>query len=168
MNTSTPSTSLSDRSFNTEPNNDAAMMLAHTLPRHHYETPARFNSEDDAAAVQPTEPVEQIVFTHDELTKYDGTDDSKPILVAIKGTVFDVSRNTAYRPGGAYHVYAGKDPSRALALSSRDPEDCVPEWYDLEYKYRTVLDEWHTYFQKRYKVVGSVKSGVFALEVPPS
>lgn len=35
--------------------------------------------------------------------KLTGTDDSKPILVAIKGTVFDVSRNVAYRPGGAYH-----------------------------------------------------------------
>lgn len=32
-----------------------------------------------------------------------GTDPAKPILVAIKGTVFDVSRNEAYAPNGTYH-----------------------------------------------------------------
>lgn len=32
-----------------------------------------------------------------------GTDPSKPILVAIKGTVFDVSGNDAYGPNGQYH-----------------------------------------------------------------
>ncbi|KAK6387517.1 hypothetical protein LTS17_000786 [Exophiala oligosperma] len=150
------------------------MMLMHTSPRHHYhDAPKHFNPDDnnnnnndDDTAVQLTSsPVEEVVsFTYEELNKYDGTyDDSKPILVAIKGTVFDVSRNVAYRPGGAYHVYAGKDPSRALALSSRNPEDCVPQWFDLEYKYKTVLDEWYAYFQKRYDVVGTVKSELFRL-----
>lgn len=55
-------------------------------------------------------------------------------------------------------VFAGKDPSRALALSSLKPEDCVPEWEDLEDKYKTVLDEWHSFFSKRYNVVGKVSA----------
>merc|ERR1711939_730938 len=82
---------------------------------------------------------------------------SKPILIAIKGTVFDVSRNRAYQPEGPYCVYAGKDPSRALALSSLKPEDCVPEWYDLEDVYKTVLSEWHAFLSKRYNIVGKVR-----------
>jgi membrane-associated progesterone receptor component len=53
-------------------------------------------------------------------------------------------------------VFAGKDPSRALATSSLKPEDCVAEWQDLEDKYKTVLTEWVTFFSKRYNVVGKV------------
>ncbi|KAJ4606355.1 hypothetical protein HRR85_007718 [Exophiala dermatitidis] len=53
-------------------------------------------------------------------------------------------------------VFAGKDPSRALALSSLKPEDCVPDWDDLDDKYKTVLDEWYTFFSKRYNIVGKV------------
>jgi hypothetical protein len=32
-----------------------------------------------------------------------GTDPSRPTLVAIKGIVFDVSKNPAYGPNGQYH-----------------------------------------------------------------
>ena len=85
-----------------------------------------------------------------------GTKDDKPTLVAIKGTVFDVSKNKAYAPGGSYHVFAGKDPSRALALSSLKPEECVPEWHDLEDSSKTVLEEWFSFFSKRYNIVGQV------------
>ena len=53
-------------------------------------------------------------------------------------------------------VFAGKDPSRALAQSSLKTEDCVPQWYDLEDKHKTVLSEWYTFFSKRYSIVGKV------------
>ncbi|KAJ5214552.1 Cytochrome b5 [Penicillium cf. viridicatum] len=86
-----------------------------------------------------------------------GTDPSRPTLVAIKGVVFDVSRNSAYGASGSYRVFAGKDASRALASSSLKPEDCVPEWYDLPDKEKTVLDEWYTFFSKRYNIVGKVE-----------
>ncbi|EHY55767.1 uncharacterized protein HMPREF1120_03891 [Exophiala dermatitidis NIH/UT8656] len=92
----------------------------------------------------------------EELAQCDGTNPDKPTLVAIKGTVFDVSKNPAYSEKGQYHVFAGKDPSRALALSSLKPEDCVPDWDDLDDKYKTVLDEWYTFFSKRYNIVGKV------------
>lgn len=32
-----------------------------------------------------------------------GSSPDKPIYVAIKGVVFDVSKNKAYQPGGSYH-----------------------------------------------------------------
>lgn len=54
-------------------------------------------------------------------------------------------------------VFAGKDPSRALATSSLKEEDCVPEWSDLEDKSKTVLGEWFTFFSKRYNIVGKVE-----------
>lgn len=54
-------------------------------------------------------------------------------------------------------VFAGKDASRALACSSLKPENCVPEWYDLEEKEKTTLNEWFTFFSKRYNIVGKVE-----------
>ena len=53
-------------------------------------------------------------------------------------------------------VFAGKDPSRALAMSSLKPEDCTPDWVDLDDSQKTVLSEWYTFFSKRYNIVGKV------------
>ncbi|CRG85480.1 hypothetical protein PISL3812_02535 [Talaromyces islandicus] len=103
------------------------------------------------------DPPKDDPITPEELSKCDGTDPNRPTLVAIKGTVFDVSKNAAYAPSGQYHVFAGKDPSRALASSSLKVEDCRPDWYDLEDKEKTVLDEWFLFFSKRYNVVGKVQ-----------
>lgn len=50
-----------------------------------------------------------------ELSRYDGTDPDKPVYVAIKGKVFDVSsKREMYGAGGSYHVFAGKDASKGL------------------------------------------------------
>ncbi|RHZ48552.1 putative progesterone binding protein [Aspergillus thermomutatus] len=103
------------------------------------------------------DPPKDDPITVEELSKCDGTDPSRPTLVAIKGIVFDVSKNPAYGTSGQYHVFAGKDPSRALACSSLKPEDCRPDWYDLDDKEKTVLSEWFTFFSKRYNIVGKVK-----------
>ncbi|KAJ9607588.1 hypothetical protein H2200_007666 [Cladophialophora chaetospira] len=97
-------------------------------------------------------------ITLEELAQNDGTNPDGKTWVAIKGTVFDVSKNNAYKEKGQYHVFAGKDPSRGLAMSSLKPEDCVPEWSDLDDKYKTVLDEWYTFFSKRYNIVGKVST----------
>ena len=108
-------------------------------------------------------------FTLEELKAFDGSDASKPVYVAIKGTssssylplssyphshvpdrpgtVFDVSRKRdTYGPGGSYAVFAGKDGSRGLGLSSLKPEDAVPDWSTLEEKDRKTLDDWHAFF----------------------
>ncbi|PLB33330.1 cytochrome b5 [Aspergillus taichungensis] len=119
----------------------------------HVEEPKRFSPKEP---VQLNPPKDDPI-TKEELAKCDGTDSNRPTLVAIKGIVFDVTRNAAYSPTGQYHVFAGKDPSRALASSSLKPEDCVPDWYDLEDKEKTVLDEWFTFFSKRYNIVGKVQ-----------
>jgi len=55
-----------------------------------------------------------------------------------------------------YLVFTGKDSSRALAKSSLKVEDCRPEWEDLDDKEKQVLDDWYTFFSKRYNIVGRV------------
>lgn len=34
----------------------------------------------------------------------------------------------------------------------------MPEWDDLDDKYKTVLDEWYAFFSKRYNIVGQVSA----------
>ncbi|KAF8476129.1 cytochrome b5-like heme/steroid binding domain-containing protein [Kalaharituber pfeilii] len=93
----------------------------------------------------------------EELAKANGATPETPIYVAIKGTVFDVSGNrSSYGPGGAYHVFAGKEASRALAKSSVKPEDVRPEWQDLGDKEKGVLEDWYKFFSQRYNIIGKV------------
>lgn len=96
-------------------------------------------------------------YTLAELAQYDGNDASRPILLSIKGTVFDVSpKRDTYGPGGGYSVFAGKDGSRGLGMSSLKPEDAVPDWSTLPPDERKVLEDWHAYFKKRYNIVGRI------------
>ena len=54
-------------------------------------------------------------------------------------------------------VFAGKDASRALAQSSLKPEDCTPIWDDLSDEHKKVLNDWFTFFSKRYNIKGKVE-----------
>ncbi|TGO21946.1 hypothetical protein BPAE_0192g00140 [Botrytis paeoniae] len=92
----------------------------------------------------------------EELAKCNGSDSDK-CYVAIKGKVYDVTGNKAYLPGGAYNVFAGHDASRALAKTSTKADDVSSEWFDLDDKEKGVLDDWNTFFSKRYNVVGLVE-----------
>ncbi|KAK4156253.1 cytochrome b5-like heme/steroid binding domain-containing protein [Chaetomidium leptoderma] len=92
----------------------------------------------------------------EDLAKAGGEDGGK-CYVAIKGIVYDVTGNKAYQPGGAYHVFAGKDASRALGKTSTKPEDVSSEWQDLPDKEKSTLNDWVTFFSKRYNVVGRVE-----------
>ena len=63
-----------------------------------------------AAAADPNK-----AWTLAELSAYNGTDASKPLLMGCGGKVFDVSSARGfYGPGAAYGVFAGKDASRGL------------------------------------------------------
>lgn len=55
----------------------------------------------------PKQPVQldkpkDALISQEELAAADGSNPDRPIYVAIKGVVFDVSRNKAYQPGGSY------------------------------------------------------------------
>lgn len=102
------------------------------------------------------EPPRSDPISTSDLAKCDGLRSDK-IYVAIKGTVFDVTRNAAsYGPGKGYHIFAGKDASRALAKSSLKSEDASPDYADLGEKERKTLDDWYRFFSLRYNIVGKV------------
>lgn len=55
-------------------------------------------------------------------------------------------KRDVYGPGKSYAIFAGKDGSRGLGLSSLKPEDAVPDWSTLDEKELKVLDDWHAFF----------------------
>ncbi|KAJ7699104.1 cytochrome b5 [Mycena metata] len=96
-------------------------------------------------------------FTLAQLKEFDGSDLSKPIYVSIKGTVFDVTpKADVYGAGRSYNIFAGKDGSKGLGMSSLKEEHAVPDYRDLSESDRKVLDDWHAFFTKRYNIVGRV------------
>jgi predicted heme/steroid binding protein len=61
------------------------------------------------------------IFTTKELGKYDGSNPSLPIYLALDGNVYDVtSGKKFYKTGGAYHSLAGRDSSAMLHLVGGD------------------------------------------------
>ena len=54
-------------------------------------------------------------------------------------------------------VFAGKDASRALGKTSTKAEDVSADWEDLDEKEKGFLNDWVTFFSKRYNVVGVVE-----------
>ncbi|CAG8949973.1 hypothetical protein HYFRA_00004305 [Hymenoscyphus fraxineus] len=102
------------------------------------------------------DPPKDDPISQEFLSKCNGVDGGL-CYVAIKGKVFDVTGNKSYQPGGSYHVFAGHDASRALGLSSTKPEDVSPDWSTLSEKEKGVLEDWLTFFSKRYNIVGKVE-----------
>lgn len=84
-----------------------------------------------------------------------------PILVAVKGVVYDVSfgGHEMYCEGSGYHVFAGKEASRSLALMSLKEEDSLStDLSDLTETQQKTLDDWALKFseKKKYPVVGKI------------
>ena len=58
--------------------------------------------------------------------------------------------------GAGYHIFAGKEVSRALAKMSLVEEECNGNLDDLTKHQLDVLQDWETKFQEKYEVVGQV------------
>lgn len=125
-------------------------------------------------------------MTEQELRRYDGSDPDKPLLIAIKGQIYDVSSSRFlihysiskvffyyfifyflfilgvnlfrmfYGRGGSYAMFAGKEASRALALLSFKPEDINGNLQDLGPEELQILEDWEFKFIEKYPKVGQL------------
>ena len=94
-------------------------------------------------------------YSLEELAAFDGSDPSKPLLIAVRGHVYDVTRGRDfYGPGGAYGMFAGKDCTRALAKVSFDPELFTGDLEGLDRDELDKLEEWIEMFEGKYRNVG--------------
>ena len=98
--------------------------------------------------------------TAKELSKHDGTDLSRPILLAIAGDVFDVTEGERfYGRDAPYNVFAGQHFTRALSLGSLDSGDMSSDIDDFTASQRRDLDERIKFYHDKYKFVGKLKMG---------
>ncbi|CAK8533070.1 unnamed protein product [Lathyrus sativus] len=101
------------------------------------------------------EPVPVGEITESELRLYNGSDKSKPILISVRGQIYDVSEGrNFYGPGGSYTMFAGKECSRALALLSFKPQDINGNLEGLAESELTILEDWEYKFIEKYPKVG--------------
>ncbi|KAI3471120.1 hypothetical protein Pfo_027783 [Paulownia fortunei] len=106
-------------------------------------------------------PVQVGEITDEELKQYDGSDPKKPLLMAIKGQIYDVSQSRLfYGPGGPYALFAGKDASRALAKMSFEDKDLNGDLTGLGVFELEALQDWEYKFTGKYVKVGTVKTTV--------
>ncbi|XP_004613096.1 neudesin isoform X2 [Sorex araneus] len=96
---------------------------------------------------EPVSPVR--LFTEEELARYNGVEVNKPILMAVKGVVFDVSSEKQfYGRGAPYNALTGKDSTRGVAKMSLDPADLT---YDTTGLTEEELQSLETVFTEVYK-----------------
>jgi membrane-associated progesterone receptor component len=94
-------------------------------------------------------------YSLSELCDFDGSDPGKPLLIGIRGYVYDVTRGRDfYGPGGPYGMFAGKDCTRALAKVSFDEELFTGDIEGLESEELEKLEEWIEMFEGKYRRVG--------------
>ena len=124
-----------------------------------------------SAATEPLPPLAESVariaaaqpYTPAGLAEFDGSDPDRPILLAVRGVVFDVSEGRDfYGPGGDYHVLAGRDVTRAIARWSLSSDDLNDRCDDLSQEQWKSLERiFEDTYLAQYPVVGHVKGGFF-------
>ncbi|PKA66444.1 Membrane steroid-binding protein 2 [Apostasia shenzhenica] len=121
--------------------------------------PAPRKRETEAEPAEPLPPPVQLgEITEEELSAYDGSDPKKPLLMAIKGQIYDVTQSRMfYGPGGPYALFAGKDASRALAKMSFEQKDLTGDISGLGPFELDALQDWEYKFMSKYVKVGSIK-----------
>ncbi|XP_042503701.1 membrane steroid-binding protein 1-like isoform X2 [Macadamia integrifolia] len=114
-------------------------------------------------------PVHLGEISEEELKAYDGSDPKKPLLMAIKGQIYDVSQSRMfYGPGGPYALFAGKDASRALAKMSFEDKDLTGDISGLGPFELDALQDWEYKFMSKYVKVGTIKKTVPVADEPPA
>lgn len=119
-----------------------------------------FRSRQLPAAAPPPEPELPRLrkdFTVAELRAFDGTQPDGRVLVAVNGTVYDVTKGKRfYGPGGPYAAFGGRDASRGLAtfsVTSNDKEE-YDDLSDLSPMEMESVREWEMQFKEKYVLVG--------------
>ncbi|KAJ7988807.1 hypothetical protein DPEC_G00313030 [Dallia pectoralis] len=96
------------------------------------------------------------LFTDDDLKRHDGSEEGRPIYMAVKGVVFDVTKGKEfYGKGAAYNVLAGKDCTRAVAKMSLEPSDLTSDITGLsEEQIQSLESVFEGTYKKKYPIVG--------------
>ncbi|KAG2553965.1 hypothetical protein PVAP13_9KG632200 [Panicum virgatum] len=87
------------------------------------------------------------LWTVEELSVYNGTDEELPILLGILGSVFDVTKGRShYGPGGGYHHFAG-----SILMTGMHHERSFLEILQIN----SIVD-WRKFYFERYIFAGKL------------
>lgn len=104
------------------------------------------------------------IWSPEELALFDGSDASKPLLLAIVGEVFEVSPGQRfYEPGKGYAGAAGHDASRAFATGAFQGESVSSRIDDLKSDQIAEVLHWRGFYQEHeeYRFVGFLNERYF-------
>ena len=114
---------------------------------------AREKERDRLAYIEP-----KGTWSESELQPYNGNDETGPILLAVKGEVYNVYKGrNFYGPGGEYHIMAGRDASRFLAKNSLEEESIEEKDVPLNIAERASLESWYWIIKNKYDLVGQLE-----------
>jgi predicted heme/steroid binding protein len=98
-------------------------------------------------------------YAVEEVRALDGRDPDRPILVVIRGKVFNVSAGASYYGAhGPYNIFAGRDATWLLAkgeLELGTEEEMGKPLTALE---EQEVDGWYDHFSFKYDLLGEVRS----------
>ncbi|KAJ1633145.1 cytochrome b5-like heme/steroid binding domain-containing protein [Pavlovales sp. CCMP2436] len=98
-------------------------------------------------------------YTAEELPAFDGRDPDKPILVVIRGKVFNVSAGAGfYGAHGPYNIFAGRDATWLLAKGELDLGTDAEMGKPLTVLEEQEVDGWYDHFVFKYDLLGEVRS----------
>ncbi|KAG2553964.1 membrane-associated progesterone-binding protein 4-like isoform X1 [Panicum virgatum] len=97
------------------------------------------------------------LWTVEELSVYNGTDEELPILLGILGSVFDVTKGRShYGPGGGYHHFAGRDASRAFVSGNFTGDGLTDSLQGLSSSEINSIVDWRKFYFERYIFAGKL------------
>ncbi|KAM9842546.1 neudesin [Aulostomus maculatus] len=121
--------------------------------------------------LKPKPAVEPVrLFTEEELRRYDGSEEGEPILMAVRGVVFDVSKGKEfYGKDAPYNALVGRDSTRAVAKMSLDPEDLTSDTTGLTDEQLESLDSvFEGTYKTKYPIVGYTASRILNQDGSPN
>ena len=112
----------------------------------------------------PDKPSEELrsksgtrLFTKNELAAHGPNGPLKPILVAIYGRVFDVSKaEQYYGPEGGYKFFAGIDGSRAFVTGEFNEEGLIDDLEGFSPLQIGEIDGWAKFYEESYTFAGKL------------
>ena len=127
---------------------------------HNNKTESDFEEEED---FEPSQSQPKGNLTTAELSQFDGRKDSKkPILLAVKGRIFDVTRGRDfYGDGGPYNCFAGRDCSLAFAKVSTKEEHMNADCENLYAMEIDCLNDWVRRLEEKYPEIGKVTDSLY-------
>ncbi|OMJ19300.1 Damage response protein 1 [Smittium culicis] len=132
---------------------------------HHRAAKSSLADGDQLTEMSDEEKIQANKFTKRTLSQYTGaTDPNGPVLIAVKGIVYDVSVNGGrdfYGPGGPYSIFSGRDASRLFSMfefdngmTEEELDSPIDKLDDLTFDQQESLEAYIQLFESKYMPVG--------------